>query len=1079
MIGTTIYIDAGTFQEQVLIGKSLNIIGNDKTKTFVKAPVIMANVSNPNGTGQPIIYASGTGNTINISQLTVDGDGGRNVSAFMGVHYAEANGTFNNNRITGIHDSPVFTGNQRGIAFVANHHWDVSVDHTVTVSNNLIDDYQKGGIVIDELNTHGIVTGNIVIGANTAHVTAQNGIQFGYGAYGIITGNTVTNNIWNKVEHPHVDMASGILLVAVGSNLGVPTGNATVVGDNSLVIDNKLSGNEVGLLIGSDDAYGYGNNFNLTVNGNTFTNNKVHVWQGGPSALPNAFNFYDKRVDNLAQTDRVFGCIQYAIDEAYPLASPPNQLNASANTFIENVVVHTSVIINGAGKTSSTTVIPAFSGANPCSGASLCDGASNIFLVQASNVTIKNLTADGNNPSLTSGIFSNGVDVDARNGIITNHNLGVYNNLDINNVTVKNIYLRGIYASTGGTFTLHDNTVTNVAGESQSIAMMNWAGVGSFINNTVTYSNDGIVSNWSTGASYSGNHVSFCGSGIHTDNNSVTADQIFSNTITNCDYGIFVFSPHLGAQVYENEVTNCGVGLAAFRSDGTAPQVQFLRNTVNVPNSGTGAYFATNGLDWGEEDCSVLFENNFVIGGLNSFLLESHAGHNLNVVANYNSITGSASGVATALAGTQTLNLECNWWGATSAAAVAAAVVATDPPVDHTPWLINGTDADGTTPGFQPVSGSCSGTPVVVTLSSKTDVSCLGGSDGAIDISVAGGSGNYSYLWMPGNITTQDLSGLVTGISNIISQIPGETLPHFRLPFQQYRTSPRRISSCPANMTVNNDPGLCSAVVNFMPASTQSIPPSPNQQAYSNCRTLWQSFKASTSGVLTGIDVDVRTVYTGTIVIYSGEGLGGCQQYSGPFSPTTTGAYTISIDKAAGVFLTAGQTYTFAITGTCSGCNTCIDLWMTWYSGSSVYADGQYWDNTFSDCGSPYTTPTHAAALNCTFHIDNLPAGMTVSDNCVVKIATIPAPLQLERTVRTTSSSFTAYDCPGHSATCNFNVMVNDNQNPTITCPPEINVQCTSSVPALYNYAGFIAAGGTISDNCGINVSSFAQVVLT
>jgi len=70
------------------------------------------------------------------------------------------------------------------------------------------------------------------------------------------------------------------------------------------------------------------------------------------------------------------------------------------------------------------------------------------------------------------------VDVDARNGIITNHAVGVYNDLQIYNCTVKNIYLRGIYASSGGTFTIHDNTVDNVAGDVQSIAIMNFGGGG-------------------------------------------------------------------------------------------------------------------------------------------------------------------------------------------------------------------------------------------------------------------------------------------------------------------------------------------------------------------------------------------------------------------------------------------------------------------------------------------------------------------------------------------------------------------------------------------------------------------------
>jgi hypothetical protein len=48
-----------------------------------------------------------------------------------------------------------------------------------------------------------------------------------------------------------------------------------------------------------------------------------------------------------------------------------------------------------------------------------------------------------------------------------------------------------------------------------------------------------------------------------------------------------------------------------------------------------------------------------------------------------------------------------------------------------------------------------------------TDVTCNGSANGAIDITVTGGDGTYTYLWSPGGQTTEDITGLSGGTYSV------------------------------------------------------------------------------------------------------------------------------------------------------------------------------------------------------------------------------------------------------------------------------------------------------------------------
>jgi nitrous oxidase accessory protein NosD len=412
------------------------------------------------------------------------------------------------------------------------------------------------------------------------------------------------------------------------------------------------------------------------------------------------------------------GCPYSTIQAAVNAAAAGDRVAVGGGTYVENVVIDRPLTLQGAGEPDGDdgrpVIVPAVSSPNPCAGSSLCGGAaSNIILVQADDVTIRGLVLDGDNPSLTSGITRDGADLDARNGIITNHALGTFQNLTVSRVTVRNIYLRGIYASSGGTFEFRKNRVSNVQGEAGSIAIFNFGGSGVIADNRVSDASDAIASNWSGGVRFLDNEVTRSGTGVHTDNaggsgGPATPDLIAGNTVKHCQtdgYGIFVFVPYVAPVVRNNEVRGCSVGLAAF-GQGAVVTTQFVGNTVNGasasssdPSSSLGVIVSTDILGFGSTDVSASFRRNAIQHFGTGVYVEQQcelfaaffptdcpAGSptQATAVLHDNVINGNDTG-ASGLPGTS-VDAEDNWWGCRKGPNQPGCDTATGT-VDFTPWL--------------------------------------------------------------------------------------------------------------------------------------------------------------------------------------------------------------------------------------------------------------------------------------------------------------------------------------------------------------------------------------------------------
>ena len=399
------------------------------------------------------------------------------------------------------------------------------------------------------------------------------------------------------------------------------------------------------------------------------------------------------------------GCLTNSIQSAIGAATPGATITIGKGSYEENVVVNKPVTLQGSGN--ETVVYPATSHPTCPGEGSLCGGAaSNIFLVEASNVTITNLRVEGANPKLAGGVEVGGKSINARNGIITNHLKGVpYTNLTVSKVKVTDVYLRGIYASTsGGTFNFNHDTVENVQAEEASIAMFSFENSGAMTSNKVTTANDAISSNWSRGIQFVGNVVAKSGSGVHTDNNGGsggTADLIKGNTIRECKvngYGVFVFVPYVSATVEANKISGCSVGLAAYGGAVSGQGPTFSKNLVNGTGAATtgttyGAYLTTDQLGFEFGNVTATLTGN-TVSHYNTGMLVTQtspspgqpAGGQATITASpKNSFVANGAG---AVGEEKTVvNAKEDWWGCAAGPNKGGACNTATGTVDYTPWL--------------------------------------------------------------------------------------------------------------------------------------------------------------------------------------------------------------------------------------------------------------------------------------------------------------------------------------------------------------------------------------------------------
>lgn len=220
--GDSVQVCAGTYQETVTVDKAgLKLYSTPRQAAIIKAPAII-----PTATGA-IVDVTAPG--VRIERFTITGPGGGPCNSLRYGVFVGNNGSadIRDNRITHIRDEP-FSGCQNGVGVRIGSRFLGEVGHG-TVYGNLIDDYQKGGVVVDGEGSTATVQQNRIQGAGPTGTIAQNGIQVSRGAAGDALQNVVLDNTY---ANPQLASSTGILLFEIPGNVSAKQNEATRNDDN-------------------------------------------------------------------------------------------------------------------------------------------------------------------------------------------------------------------------------------------------------------------------------------------------------------------------------------------------------------------------------------------------------------------------------------------------------------------------------------------------------------------------------------------------------------------------------------------------------------------------------------------------------------------------------------------------------------------------------------------------------------------------------------------------------------------------------------------------------------------------------
>ncbi|TND07844.1 MAG: hypothetical protein FD123_2834 [Bacteroidetes bacterium] len=274
------------------------------------------------------------------------------------------------------------------------------------------------------------------------------------------------------------------------------------------------------------------------------------------------------------------------------------------------------------------------------------------------------------------------------------------------------------------------------------------------------------------------------------------------------------------------------------------------------------------------------------------------------------------------------------------------------------------------------------------------------------------------------------------------------------------------VISCPSNITVNADSGMCSTVVTY--AAPNAIDNCSIDSTYMSAglssgsafpvgttTVSYTTMDASGNSVSCSFDITVTDnqspVFTcpGNMAVNADSGMcSAVVNYSAPVATDNCSVASASMTgglASGSTFPLGTTTITYTATDSAGNSSTC--------SFDIVVSDSQA---PVMTCPGTMTVPADSG--NCSAVVTfNAPSA---TDNCssasVSQTGGLPSGSAFP--VGTTTITYTATDSAGNSSTCSFDIIVTDNQAPVLTCPIDIS-SCSPVVSGLTASASDMCSG--------------------